>query len=185
MRLRAAFALVPAALLLAACSSGSDPEPAPSEPAVTTPAQEGRGAAQASIGEPVQRADGGYTLTLTNVTERTDCDTYGEERSPADTGDKLIVAEFLFETSSAPLPSHYLMPLEFYSVTGNRVATVPNVGGEYSCSGGVSGRTDLKQPFSNSSYERVETFMVPVEAEWLGYRDPDTRQAFEWDISGV
>lgn len=185
MRLRAALALIPAALLLAACSSENEPTQAIDEPPASAPAETGRGATQARIGEPVQRADGAYTITLDDVTVRTDCSTYGEDRSPADTGDKLIVATFTFETSDIPLPSQYMMPLEFYTVTGNKVASVPNSGGEYSCRDGSSGREDLLQPFSNSSYERVETFLVPIEAEWLGHRDPDTRQAFEWDISEV
>lgn len=177
---------VAAALLLTGCSS-DDPAPTP-EPTPGTPTSEApstpRGATQAGVGEPVERADGAYTITLTDLTEPADCGTYGEDRDPADEGGKLVIATFEFETSDYPLPSQYLMPLEFYTVTGDRVASVPNIGGEYSCTDGVKGRQDLAQPFSNTSYERVETFMVPVDAEWLGYRDPDTRQVFEWSING-
>ena len=61
----------------------------------------------------------------------------------------------------------------------------PNIGGEYECAGGAEGREELVEPLPNSSFVRTETFLVSLGAQVLGYRDPETRQAFEWDISQV
>lgn len=90
--------------------------------------------------------------------------------SPADTGDQIIIATFDFETSSTPLTRSYLMPLEFYSVTDGRVANVPSIGGTYYCAGGVEGRESLHQLLPNATFERIENFMVPLDAEFLEYR---------------
>lgn len=185
MRLRGLFAAPAVLLLLAGCSSGEDTTPGATETTTSTQAGNERGATEASVGQPVQRADGAYTITADSFVEPTGCDTYGEDKSPADTGERLVLASFTFESHDVPLTRSYLMPMDFYSVTDGTVKPTPNIGGEYQCEGGAEGRPALNQPLPNSRFVRTETFLVPIGAQQLGYRDPETRQAFEWDITQV
>lgn len=167
-----------ALLLLAGCSSDEQPRPTPGTTSAAPSTGNPRGATIATLGEPVQRADGAYVITADNVIEPTGCDTYGEDRSPAETGSRLLLATFTFESRNTPLTGSYLMPTDFYSVTDGTVQPTPNIGGRYQCEDGAEGRAVLHQPLPNSRFVRTERFLVPLGAQFLGYRDPDTRQAF-------
>lgn len=178
------------ALIVPACSGGGDdaapsPVTGTSQTTVTVPAGNTRGAVESAIGEPVQRADGSYTLTATSFTDPGLCDTYGVDRSPADTGDRLILARFTFQTGSTPLSGSYLNPMDFYSVTGDVVEATPNIGGEYDCEGDAEGRTETNRPLPNSTVSVSESFLIPTAAQFLGYRDPETGEAFEWTLTDI
>src|SRR4051794_23536572 len=113
MRIIRVLVALTATLLVAACSSDDE---ATSDTPTSTIA--GRGATVGEIGKPVERTDGAYKITLVNVVDPGVCDTYGKAISPSDTGDRLLVANYLFETSDIPLKSAYLAPADFYTVTG-------------------------------------------------------------------
>ncbi len=178
------FALI-ATLLIASCSSddgGSSSSPTSSSPTSTSA---GRGATVGQIGKPVERTDGAYKITLVGAVDPGVCDSVGTAGPPSDAVDRLLVATFILETSDIPLDSAYLATPDFYTVTDQTVRATPSVEDQYQCAGGSEGRTATNDPLPNAQILRTETFRLPITAQLLGYRDPDTRQAFEWDITGI
>ncbi|PZU00034.1 MAG: hypothetical protein DI630_15585 [Gordonia sp. (in: high G+C Gram-positive bacteria)] len=185
MRLTGFVVALIATLLIASCSS--DDESTSSSPTSTSPTSTtaGRGATVGQIGKPAQRVDGAYKITLISVVDPGVCDTENTARPPSDTGDRLLVATFVFETSNIPLDGAYLATTNFYSVTDQTVRATQNVEDQYQCGVNSEGQTATNNPLPNAQILRTGIFRVPVQAQLLGYRDPDTRQAFEWDITGI
>jgi hypothetical protein len=185
MRITSLFVALIATLLVASCSSDDEAASSSSTSSSPTSTIAGRGATVGQIGKAVERTDGAYKITLVSVVDPGVCDTYDTARSPGDTGDRLLVATFDFETSDIPLDGAYLATMDFYSVTEQTVRATPNIEGRYQCEGGSEGQAATNNPLPNAHILRTETFSVPVKAQLLGYRDPDTRQAFEWDVTGI
>ena len=185
MRVTGLFVALIATLLVASCSAGDEAASSSTTSGSPTSTIAGRGATVGQIGKPVERTDRAYKVTLASVVDPGVCDTDGTASSPSDTGDRLLVASFVFETSDIPLDSAYLAPADFYSVTDQTVRATPSIEGQYQCAGGSEGQTATNAPLPNANILRTETFRVPINAQLLGYRDPDTRQAFEWDVAGI
>lgn len=181
---RLCIALI-AALSVASCASGDEGVSSSSTLRSPTTTVDGRGATAARIGEPVERADGAYKITLEGVVDPGDCASSSTARSSSDTNDRLLVARFVFETSGIPLDGEFLATTDFYTVTEQTVRTTPNIDGKFQCENGIEGRAATNDPLPNARILRTETLLVPSEAQLLGYRDPDTREAFEWNIAGV
>ena len=185
MRITRLFVAVIATLLVASCSSDDQVTSSSSTSGSPTSTIAGRGATVGQFGKPIERTDDAYKITLASVVDPGVCDTNGTANSPSDTGDRLLVATFVFGTSNIPLDSAYLAATDFYSVTDQTVRATPSIEGQYQCQGGSEGETATNEPLPNANILRTETFRVPINAQLLGYRDPDTRQAFEWDIAGI
>ncbi|MBY6676512.1 hypothetical protein HQ314_06255 [Rhodococcus sp. BP-332] len=180
MRITTTVVAFVAMLLVASCSSNDQSSSNPPTSKVA-----GRGATTGRIGEPIERMDGAYKITLESIVNPGICDTYGAASSPIDTGDELLVATFALETAAIPLTGTYLATADFYTVTGQTVRAMPIIEGQYGCAGDTDGQTQADNPLSNTRSSHIKIFRVPVEANLLGYRDPYTRQAFEWDVTGI
>jgi hypothetical protein len=185
MRFASLFVALVATVLVASCSTNDNATSSSQTSSSPTSTIAGRGATVGQIGKPVERNDGAYTITLKSVVDPGVCDTSGTTRSPSDSGDRLLVATFVLETSETPLDGAYLATTDFYSVTDQIVRATPSIDGQYQCAGGSEGGSAMIDPLPNAQILRTETFSVPINAQLLGYRDPDTRQAFEWDITGI
>jgi hypothetical protein len=148
MRITTTVVAFVAMLLVASCSSNDQSSSNPPTSKVA-----GRGATTGRIGEPIERMDGAYKITLESIVNPGFCDTYGAASSPID--------------------------------TGQTVRAMPIIEGQYGCAGDTDGQTQADNPLSNTRSSHIKIFRVPVEANLLGYRDPYTRQAFEWDVTGI
>lgn len=181
MRTPSLFVALAATFLIASCSSDSHTGSSSPTSGSSTSTIVGRGATVGEIGEPVERSDGAYKLTLVSGEFSGVCEATPE--SPGDTDNRTLVATFALETSNTPLKGEYLSPSDFYSVTGQTVQATPDIGGR--CESISEGRSATNDPLPNARILRTETLLVPIAAQRLGYRDPVTRQAFEWDITRI
>lgn len=183
-----------AVVALAACGSDDGSSGSTESTAVVSNSDHNsRGAVEASLGEAVARPDGAYTLTMTKLVEhgQNECSTYGESRTPASDGIRLISAHMLLDTGPSIPPG--AMPTyvpNFYAADASGlVKSDIAAGGEYSCNGDGEGRAAANQnPMPNARIERIETFMVPVGSKVLGYRESQTRSdafAIEWPLDAV
>lgn len=169
MRLRAAFALVPAALLLAACSSSDTTDQ--SEPTTSTATTEveadaglnARGAVEVALGETVTVTQNGVTvLEVSDTSLSTDgCDVN------ANAPEAITKQGFSATIQIGPSTiTQWLWPSEFYYVDADRKITRNiDTSDAEPCSGGNS-FIDLPP---NSGADGRVTLDVPNEAEVIGY----------------
>lgn len=170
MRLRAVFALVPAALLLAACGSSDTDQPETTTPAATTEADAGadlntRGAVEVALGETATVTQNGTTVLQVSDTSLS-TDNCGTNTNDPDTITKQGFSATI-EVGPTSIPE-WLWPSDFYYVDADgRITQNVATSDANPCSDPrVNAFKGLPQ---NSSAEGLVTLDIPNATEVIGY----------------